>query len=383
MSKKYNQTSKIAVAGAAGLYIHVPFCRRKCLYCDFASGTDLALIPNWLAALGREMVLYRDFAPRFDTFYFGGGTPSLLTPVQLAGLLNRVQDHFGFAADTEITLEANPDDLDLPVLKNHRELGINRLSLGVQSFDDRELAFLGRRHDAAQALRALNWCRAAGFDHLGIDLMYGLPGQTLEAWEKNLDIALSFQPEHLSCYQLTLERGTPLARRQAAGELQPLPEERAREFFLFTSEFLEDRGYLHYEISNFARGPTHKSRHNCKYWDHTPYLGLGPAAHSYRDGRRWWNHASLEKYCQALDAGQAPVAGREVLAAADRRLEALYLGLRTWEGVDLDLVRKGHDREAVLQEALRTGLGEVRGGRFILTREGMAVADHLTLRFMD
>lgn len=188
----------------AGLYIHVPFCRGKCPYCDFASGTDLALLPDWLAGLDREMRIYRDFAPCFDTVYLGGGTPSLLNPVQLAGLLNRLQEHFEFAPDTEITLEANPDDLTPPVLNHYREVGINRLSLGVQSFADQELEFLGRRHNAAQALRALSWSRAAGFASLGIDLMYGLPGQTLHAWQENLETAASFQPEHLSCYQLTL-----------------------------------------------------------------------------------------------------------------------------------------------------------------------------------
>lgn len=370
-------------AMSAGLYIHVPFCRGKCPYCDFASGTDLARIPDWLAALDREMTRYRDFAPRFDTLYLGGGTPSLLTPVQLAGLLKRLQEHFALASNTEITLEANPDDLSLPVLKSYRELGINRLSLGVQSFDDRELGLLGRRHNAAQAIQALGFRREAGFDDLGIDLMYGLPGQSLQGWKKTLETALSFQPEHLSCYQLTLEEGTPLAHWQAEGLFQALPEETARAFFLFTSKFLGDRGYLHYEISNFARGSAKKSRHNCKYWDHSPYLGLGPAAHSYRDGRRWWNHSSLEAYCQALDAGQAPLAGQELLTVAEKRREALFLGLRTSNGVHLDLVRNGAHQQDVLQETLQAGLGEARAGRFVLTREGMVVADRLALRFME
>ncbi|MEJ2093047.1 MAG: radical SAM family heme chaperone HemW [Syntrophobacterales bacterium] len=367
----------------AGLYIHVPFCRGKCPYCDFASGTDLSLIPDWLAALDREMEIYRDFAPRFDTIYLGGGTPSLLTPIQLKGLLDRLQKHFSCAPDTEITLEANPDDLSLPVLSQYRETGINRLSLGVQSFDDWELGFLGRRHDASQALRVLSLVREAGFDKLGIDLMYGLPGQTLPGWQKTLETALSFQPEHLSCYQLTVEEGTPLAQRQAAGLFQSLPEEMERTFFLFTSRFLEDQGYLHYEISNFALGPANKSRHNCKYWNHTNYLGLGPAAHSHRDGRRWWNHDSLEEYCQALDAGQAPLAGWEDLTGEEKRWEALYLGLRTSDGISLDLVQTDALREAVLMKAVQAGLGDVRAGRFLPTREGMVVADRLALWFME
>jgi len=383
MSKKDNQTRTIATAGTAGLYIHVPFCQRKCPYCDFASGNDLTRIPDWLAALDREMEMYRDFAPRFDTLYLGGGTPSLLTPAQLAGLLKSIQANFTFAPDTEITLEANPDDLSLAILKNYRDLGLNRLSLGAQSFDDRELDLLGRRHDAAQAQRALDWSRQAGFDNLGLDLMYGLPGQTLLAWQKNLETALNFDPEHLSCYQLTLAEGTPLARGQAAGQFQALSEETAREFFLFTAEFLENRGYLHYEISNFARGPAQKSRHNCKYWNHTPYLGLGPAAHSFRDGRRWWNYRSLEEYGRALDAGRAPLAGEEILTAAETRREALFLGLRTCDGVPLDLVQNGAPREAAVREAIQHGLAEVQGDRFVLTREGMALADRLAVRLME
>lgn len=370
-------------ADSAGLYIHVPFCQGKCPYCDFASGTDLSLIPDWQAALDREMEIYCDFAPRFDTIYLGGGTPSLLTPAQLAMLLEHLQEHFDFATETEVTLEANPDDLTLPVLNRYRELGISRLSLGVQSLDDRELGFLGRRHDASQASRALSWVRQAGFDNLGVDLMYCLPGQTLQTWQRTLEMALSFQPEHLSCYQLTVEEGTPLAHRQAEGLFQSLSEEMERSFFLYTSKFLEDQGYLHYEISNFARGTAKKSRHNRKYWNHTPYLGVGPAAHSFRNGQRWWNHRSLKEYCQALEAGKAPIAGWEELTEEEKRWEALYLGLRTSDGVNLDLMQNDARREAVLREALQADLGEVRAGRFIPTRKGMVVADRLALWFME
>jgi oxygen-independent coproporphyrinogen-3 oxidase len=373
----------IHVDDAAGLYVHVPFCLRKCPYCDFASETDLALVPDWLRAIKREMGFYRDFGPRFDTLYLGGGTPSLLAADELASLLDALEDHFAFSPDTESTLEANPDDLTPQILRSYRELGINRLSLGVQSFDDRELAFLGRRHDAAQSRRAPAWAREAGFANLGIDLIYGLPGQTIEQWQRNLEAALGFGPEHLSCYQLTLEAGTPLARRQGKGQFQRLSEEAEREFFLFTSRFLEEAGYLHYEISNFARGSENRSRHNRKYWNHTPYLGLGPAAHSFRDGRRWWNHRSLKDYCQTLRAGEAPVAGEEILTPEQTRLEALYLGLRTREGVDLNVLLKAQRGKIGLQEMVKAGLAKVRDNRLIPTREGLVVADRLALGFMD
>lgn len=377
-----NPARIMTAAAPAGLYVHVPFCRRKCPYCDFASGTDLSLIPDWLAALSREMARYQDLGLGFDTIYLGGGTPSLLAAADLGSILEDLHGHFTFAEKVEITLEANPDDLNLQVLKSYRRLGINRLSLGVQSLDDGELAFLGRRHDAAQASLALVWAREAGFARLGVDLIYGLPGQSLEQWRRTLEAALECNPEHLSCYQLTLEEGTPLARRQAAGEFQPLAEDRAREFFLFTSQFLEDRGYVHYEVSNFARGWEHRSRHNCKYWDHTPYLGLGPAAHSFMEGRRWWNHRSLAAYCQALGAGRAPVAGDEVLTGEQRRLEALFLGMRTKKGVTLEMAQPTPEGQAAVRELVEAGLAEIREDRLIPTREGLVVADHLPLRLM-
>ncbi len=366
----------------AGLYVHVPFCRSKCPYCDFASGTDLALFPAWRAAVAQEMRLYRDLPLRFDTVYLGGGTPSLLVPAELAGLLALVHKYFEIADNPEITLEANPDDLTPAVLKGYREAGVNRLSLGVQSFHDRELTFLGRRHTADQALRAAAWVREAGFAALGLDLMYGLPGQGLEAWQATLEEALSFRPEHLSCYQLTVEAGTPLARRLTAGEFQGPAEEEAREFFLFTSRFLEERGYLHYEISNFAKGPKNRSQHNCKYWNHSPYLGLGPAAHSYMDGRRWWNHRSVPDYCRVLGRGEAPLAGEEVLSPEQLLLEAVMLGVRTAEGIDLKLLDFPAKNETAVQAVVAAGLAQVKGNRLIPTREGLVVADRLPLWLM-
>jgi oxygen-independent coproporphyrinogen-3 oxidase len=363
----------------AGLYVHVPFCRGKCPYCDFASATDLALIPDWLAALSQEMQIYGDFASQFDTLYLGGGTPSLLAAQDLATLMENLQQTFPFSSDTEITIEANPDDLTLKKLQGYREMGINRLSLGVQSFDTGDLQFLGRRHDASQALQAIHWAREAGFPNLGLDLIYGLPGQTLEAWRRNLESALQCWPEHLSCYQLTVAEGTPFFLWMAEGRFSLPSEEEEREFFFFTSQFLAEQGYCHYEISNFARGAANRARHNRKYWNHTPYLGLGPAAHSYRDGRRWWNHRSIQEYCHALNAGQTPVAGEELLTSEQLRLEALCLGLRTTDGVELSLVREGLQSAGLLQEAAATGLVAVEKDRVIPTREGLVVADRLAL----
>jgi putative oxygen-independent coproporphyrinogen III oxidase len=363
----------------AGLYIHVPFCRRKCPYCDFFSETDLALISEWLRALGREMALYRDFAPVFDSLYLGGGTPSLLEPAELEVLLTALWQNFTLSPQGEITLEANPDDLTLEKLRAYQGLGINRLSLGVQSFSDGELAFLGRRHDAAQNLRALMWARETGFAHLSLDLIYGLPGQTFKEWEENLATALRFGPEHLSCYQLTVSPGTPLARWQAEGRLTPFAEETERNFFLFTSQFLEDHGYLHYEVSNFARNLEYRSRHNLKYWNHTPYLGLGPGAHSFRGNRRWWNKADVKEYCRVLRTGGVPLAGEETLTPEQLHLEALFLGLRTKEGVPLEAVPRGSRRDELLRETIMAGWLTLGGDRLVPTREGLVVADRLAL----
>jgi putative oxygen-independent coproporphyrinogen III oxidase len=371
------------IAELPGLYIHIPFCLTKCPYCDFFSATDLSLIPAFLEALDQESRLYRDsFAP-FDTLYLGGGTPSLLDPASIEALMKILGRTFTFAPDTEITLEANPDDVTPAKLSLWRDLGVNRLSLGVQSFADEDLRFLGRRHTARKALQALAGARAAGFSNLSLDLMYALPGQTPEAWRRTLEQALEFNPEHLSCYQLTLEAGTPLRDLQAAGRFQPAGEDLERSLLLLTSRFLAGRGYLHYEISNFARSPDRRSRHNRKYWRHVPYLGLGPSAHSFQHGVRWWNFPSVAQYCAALNAGGAPVAGRETLTPDQIRLETLYLGFRTQDGLSLETLLAPTRGPAALAELQRRRLVKVARGRVIPTRRGFLVANRLPLQFLD
>jgi oxygen-independent coproporphyrinogen-3 oxidase len=366
-----------------GLYLHVPFCRSKCPYCDFYSVTDQALIPAYLQAMEKEAGLYREAFGAFDTLYLGGGTPSLLDGTQLSALVASLRRHFTFSPDPEFTIEANPDDLTAEKLAVWQDLGVNRLSLGVQSLDEAELRFLGRRHTAGQARRALELARAAGFDHVGVDLIYGLPGQREETWIRTLEQVLEFHPEHLSCYQLTLAPDTPLGRLAARGEIRPLEEEEERHFFLLTSRFLVERGYLHYEVSNFAREEEYCCRHNRKYWRHEPYLGLGPGAHSFDGGRRWWNFSSVEQYGSSLEAGKAPLAGEETLTPTQLRLEALYLGFRTREGVSLDLLRPQPRWQTILAELSRTGLVRVANGRLVTTPQGMVVADRLPLCFVE
>ena len=366
-----------------GLYIHIPFCKTKCPYCDFYSIADSSLVSSYLAALDAEARLYRDQFPAFDTLFLGGGTPSWLGEAHLAELMHNLRRQFIFAPESEITIEANPDDITAEKLRLFLELGINRLSLGCQSFDETELRFLGRRHTAGQTKAAIDLIRAAGFTNLGLDLIYGLPGQTAEAWLNTLETALRFDPEHLSCYQLTLAEDTPMGRNAAEGKLVPLNEEFQRELFLLTASFLKARGYLHYEVANFARGEGFTCRHNHKYWTRMPCLGLGPGAHSFNGTQRRWNCASVEQYCASLNEGRAPVAGQEILTPEQVRLEILYLGFRTQEGVPLATLREHPRGEATLAELEESGLVRVDRDRVKATAEGLVVADSLPLRFVD
>lgn len=368
-----------------GLYIHIPFCLSKCHYCDFYSSTSISAVPDFLKALFKEVEMYRKRFNPFDTVYIGGGTPSLLSSQQLKDILTSIQKNFDLTSDPEMTIETNPADLDQSLLESMREMGINRINIGVQSFDEKVLGLLGRRHSAKQAISAIEASRKAGFQNIGLDLIYGVPRQDINSWLTTLKQAIAFSPEHLSCYQLTLGAKTPLGIRYQAGEFLMPGEELQYEFFMKTSQFLEDAGYIQYEVSNFARGTKYASRHNQKYWDHSPYLGLGPSAHSFQLNRRWWNHRSLDQYLSAIDAGNPPVEETEILTMEQLRLEALYLGLRTKKGVSLyDFKNQYHydlfaEKKEMLDKLQEEGLVSIRDGRLYPTQAGLAVADSLAL----
>jgi oxygen-independent coproporphyrinogen-3 oxidase len=365
----------------AGLYVHVPFCRSKCPYCHFYSTTSLGLIPEWVEAVKKEALLYQGVFSCFDTLYFGGGTPSLLSAAALGALVEFFQNRFYLSSDCEITLEANPGDLDRETARELRKTGINRLSLGVQSFSDEDLMFLGRRHRVSDAVRAIEVGRSAGFENLGMDLIFGLPGQSGIRWQEVLARALLFQPEHISAYQLTPEEGTPLGKKAAQGRVRLWGEEESAQSFLETSRILESEGYLHYEVSNFARGEDRISRHNRKYWQQIPYLGLGPSAHSFLNRRRWWNPTSLEEYLDRLRGGQRPTAGEELLSLDQIRLESLLLGFRNREGVALDQLRLNPSSGAVLSELEASQKVNRQKDRLIPTPSGYLLADRLPLFF--
>ncbi len=369
----------------SGLYLHIPFCLSKCLYCDFYSSTSISAVPDFLNGLFKEMEMYRHRFNPFDTVYIGGGTPSLLSPQQLENILKRVRKNFDLISNTEITIEANPADLDPSFLESIREIGINRINIGVQSFDQKALDFLGRRHSLKDAISAVEASRKAGFHNIGLDLIYGVPAQDMESWLDTLKEALAFSPEHLSCYQLTLEVKTPLGIRCQAGDFSVPGEELQYEFFMKTSEFLRDAGYIHYEVSNFARGIEHTSRHNQKYWDHSPFLGLGPSAHSFYGNQRWWNHRSVDQYLAAINEGNSPVEETETLTMEQLRLEALYLGLRTRKGIFLQGFKNQYhydlffEKKKILAKLEEEGFISIEDGYLYPTQRGFAVADSLSL----
>lgn len=338
-----------------GLYVHVPFCRRKCRYCDFYSVTDLARLPAFVDAVLAEMALV---ASRFpfpcDTLYFGGGTPSLLPPADVARLIAAARTHFRLAADAEITLEANPCTVTPESLAAYRRAGVNRLSIGIQSFDPDQLRRLGRIHAPSAAVAALQAARDAGFANIGIDLIYGLPDQTEADWRWELERATALEPDHISAYLLTWAPGTPLRRDRRRGRVQPPSEAIAARLFDQTFDTLAEFGYPAYETSNFARSPEFRSRHNQKYWQHAPYRGLGPAAHSFSPPERSWNHPSVRAYIATLRRGGTPIAGRETLGIVELTTEAMYLGLRRAAGIDAVEWRRrfGKDFDGMFADAL-------------------------------
>ena len=369
----------------AGLYLHVPFCVSKCGYCSFYSITSSQFISEFVSAIQTEMAFYQKTFRFFDTVYIGGGTPSLLSAGQIGEILNAVHCHFKIDRHAEITMEVNPGDVSLEYLQALHGLGVNRLNIGIQSFDNQLLKFLGRRHTAKEAVAAFAAARQAGFENIGVDIIYGIHGQEIESWKQTLQKVLTFSPEHLSCYQLSLDKKTPLYKDYRKDGLQLLTENEALNFFMTTARVLTDAGYIHYEVSNFARSDSFRSRHNVKYWCHAPYLGLGPAAHSFLGGNRWWNKAAVKTYLKDISEEKRPVKESEKLSMEQLALEALFLGLRTKDGINLNLYKTlyGSDllaeKTQIIDELIKNKLLELKNGYLCPTLAGMAVADSLAL----
>jgi len=324
----------------AGVYIHIPFCRKACDYCNFHFSTQLQKAPAIFKAIGKELELRQNFFPPrqpLESIYFGGGTPSLTPLATLEAMLNNLHKAFSFIEDPEITLEINPDDCDTEYLAGLRSLGINRLSIGIQSFFEEDLNYLGRVHNAHQAHQVIKDAQKVGFHNLTVDLMYGLPASTLAKWETNLAYLAAYEIPHFSAYALTVEPQTLLNHKIQKGQFKPPDESRYKNDFSALRTFAREQGYHHYEIANLAL-PGFKAIHNTNYWFGKPYLGLGPGAHSFDGHTRSWNISNNPKYLKALEAGSLPME-QEELTQADVFNEPIMTGLRTAWGIDLNHIK--------------------------------------------
>lgn len=397
MMKFSNGSTPNLLAAAAkpkhGIYIHIPFCLKKCAYCDFYSLTDLALQQPVVEALLQEMALVDTHDALSDTLYFGGGTPSVLTPSQVETLTRQACRMFTLTPGAEITMEVNPGTVTQNYLNFLRQIGINRLNIGVQSFRRDTLAFLGRIHSPDDATQAIMYARKAGFDNLGLDLIFGVPGQDASSWQDDLKKALIFSPEHLSCYMLTIEKGTPLDQMRKINTFKVPPEKRVADLFRITQQLLSDAGYEQYEISNYAKrhinGWTWRSRHNWKYWSFAPYTGLGPSAHSYAPPVRYWNVRHVGRYTTKLSQGRLAIEEREKTTTGQQITEAIYLGLRLSDGIDTAHFKKsfrmdfnqhfGDALEALCDENLVI----LENNRCALTPKGMLFHEGIVKRLLS
>ena len=340
----------------AGIYIHVPFCKKKCIYCDFYSIGALSKIPKYHLLIEKELALRKDFIGNasIDTIYFGGGTPSLLPPKSIAQILNSIYKTFQISANPEITIEVNPDDLTGEIVRSYISNGINRLSIGVQSFIDEELFFLGRRHNAASAEKSIALALNNGIDNISIDLIYGQPNSSISSWDYNLKKAFSFGIKHLSCYHLTYEDGTMLTRQLSNLKIHEVDESISVQQFELLRERSKQNGFIHYEVSNFAKDGCF-SRHNTSYWQGIHYLGLGPAAHSYNGLCREWNPSSYPEWELGVES-EKPELQSENIGVQNRFNEILLTHLRTIWGVDLSVLMQDFGNAMVDQLLLNAEL---------------------------
>ena len=374
----------------AGLYIHIPFCASRCIYCGFYSTTRLDLRQQYVDALIRELVevgkskMLKDDS--ISTIYLGGGTPSQLTIPQLHQLFDAIYIYNKVESGAEVTIEMNPDDVSVPYADTLRQLGINRVSMGAQTFDDERLRWLNRRHTVAQVGQAVTILRAAGIRNISIDLMYGFPDETIDDFVRDIDEAIKLDVEHISAYCLMIEEGTELYRRygdKRVREYDDSKEEIERKMYELLIDKLTAAGYEHYEISNFAR-PSFRSRHNSSYWTGVPYIGLGAAAHSFDGHLRSWNVSDIQQYIAAVNRDER-LNEEEELSATDFYNERVMLGLRTCEGIDLSAL-SDDERNYCIQEAqpfLSDDILLLTDNRLVLTRKGLFVSDYVMSSLMQ
>lgn len=372
----------------AGIYIHIPFCRKKCYYCDFYKTTSIKEKETFLGALKKEIGIRRCYlqGEDTDTVYFGGGTPSLLSPLEIKSIIGYLNDNLSINKNAEITVELNPDDINLNYLADLREFGINRLSIGIQSFFDEDLARLNRRHNADQALKSIEYSNKAGFRNISIDLIYGMPGLTLPRWKENLKTAVSLPVNHLSAYHLTFHEGTPFYRWLKEGKISELSEKESIDQFEMLWDVTYTAGFEQYEISNFARNKAY-SKHNSHYWSGISYLGLGPSAHSYNGISRQWNISDIEEYILRINQEKAAYE-MELLSEKDKINDYLITRLRTKWGISYEyLMRVFGPRikdhiEMTAKKYLQSGHLEQNDKILSLTKKGMMLSDQILLAFI-
>ena len=373
----------------AGIYIHVPFCKHKCLYCDFYSVASqsrrLELVNSIVEEIGLQQKYFNEIQP-VKTIYFGGGTPSTLSFEELNRILSKLFQHVTVDLSAEITLEANPEDLTVEYLSDLRRLGINRLSVGIQSFVDEHLSYFGRRHSAKEAIEAIQNARAAGFLNISADLIYGFPGLTTEQWKQNVETMVGLGVEHVSAYQLMVEQGSVFFKRQQKGKFKPVDDDESAENYRILTDSLKASGYEHYELSNFCK-PGYFSRHNSSYWFGEPYLGLGPSAHSFNGDRRQWNVSSIEKYCGAI-ARKECWWEEEILSERDRYNELILTRLRTKRGLlshEIDLLSPSKQDQFIrlAQEAEKKGLLRKFNNGWNIPEEVWLISDGIISDLME
>ncbi len=378
----------------ASIYLHIPFCEHKCIYCDFYSIENMSSMDRFLASLEKEIILRSRTLPGNETIesvFFGGGTPSLLSAKQFEKIFSLLQKNYRIEPDAEITCESNPGTVELNKLGEFRSAGFNRISFGIQSFHDDDLKFLTRIHSAGEAERAIESAYKAGFTNVSCDLIFALPGQTPERWKENLRRAVALKPKHISAYALIVEEQTPLAVMVKDRVVAPLTDEKDAELYEITIETMTANGYKQYEVSNFAQ-PGFLSRHNFNYWNHSNYIGFGPSAHSFckdssTSGKRWWNVRSIQSYCESLEKGEFPAAGSEVIDKNKFLTEEIFLGLRS-TGIDLKklYLLYGEDvfsiKRAMLDEMEQEGICTRQNNIISLTSRGYAVCDEVAAKLI-
>ncbi len=370
-----------------GIYIHIPFCKQRCTYCDFYTRVDNGHIHQFLNALKKEIEIRNKYISKpVNTIYFGGGTPSLLTKEQLIDIFDTISENFQVSENAEITLEANPDDLSEQFLTDLKLTPVNRLSIGIQSFNDEDLQFMHRRHTAKEAINAVQKAQTLGFNNISVDLIYGLPGQTLRQWNSNLAKAFDLNIQHISAYGLTYEKGTPLYKQREKGILNTCTDDSMNRMFTSLLNKMKQNGFEAYEISNFAK-PGFRSKHNSSYWKQESYLGLGPSAHSYNGISRQWNIASIKKYIDAIE-NNTGFFETEILTKNDRYNDYIMVSLRTSDGVDLNYITENFEKYyslnflKLIESFIKTRHVIVTNHQFTLSEKGISISDFIISKLM-